>query len=358
MTVDDLVKRPGAWLGTAADSGIVVSSRLRLARNLKEAAFPSWAGEAECERIWKELLPVLQGLQGMSPGFSVAMSELDDVDKQVLFERHLISREQTERGRGSGLVCSDDETLAIMVNEEDHLRLQAIAPGLDLKETWRRIDGADTEIEASFAFAFSPRLGFLTACPTNVGTAMRASVMLHLPGLVLMNQISPIIKGVSKIGLAVRGLWGEGTDAVGNMFQISNQISLGEKEQDIIANIEQIVLEIVNHEKNARSQLMEKREAVLRDHVGRAYGILTNAHLLSSKEALDLLSGLNLGIELGILTEVERKVVHELLLRTQPAHLQKAEGKKLKPKDRDRARADLVRNRLRGERSPQSEDKR
>ncbi|MFH0954163.1 MAG: protein arginine kinase [Verrucomicrobiota bacterium] len=346
MTVDDFLKQPGAWLGTAEDSGIVVSSRLRLARNLKEAAFPGWAGEQECDRIWKELQPVLQALTRMAPGFAAGMSDLDELDRQVLFERHLISREQSEKGRGSGLVASADETQAIMVNEEDHLRMQVITAGLNLKETWARIDELDSQIEKSFAYAFSARLGYLTACPTNVGTGMRASVMLHVPGLVLMNQINPIVKGVSKIGLAVRGLWGEGTEAVGNMFQISNQISLGEKEENIIANLEQIVLEIVNHEKNARAQLMEKREAILRDHVGRAYGILANAHILSSKEALDLLSGLNLGIELGILNKVDRKVINELLLMTQPGHLQKAEGKKLKPKDRDRARADLIRTRL------------
>ena len=175
---------------------------------------------------------------------------------------------------------------------------------------------------------------------------MRASVMLHLPGLVLMGEINPIVKGVSKIGLAVRGLWGEGTEAIGNMFQISNQISLGEKEENIIASLEQIVLEIVEHEKNARTRLMERREAVLRDHVGRAHGILSNAYILSSKEALDLLSGLRLGIELGILNAVDRVVIDELLLMTQPGHLQKLEGRKLKTKDRDRARAELVRNRL------------
>ena len=208
------------------------------------------------------------------------------------------------------------------------------------------LDGIDTEIEKSVSYAFSPRLGYLTACPSNVGTGMRASVMLQVPGLVLMGEVNPIIKGVSKIGLAVRGLWGEGTEAVGNMFQISNQIRLGEREDQIIASLEQIVLEVVEHEKNARVRLMEKRESLVRDHVGRAYGILTNAHILSSKEALDLLSALRLGIDLGILKPMNGRVIDELVLKTQPAHLQKMEGKALKPKDRDKARASLVRSEI------------
>ena len=186
----------------------------------------------------------------------------------------------------------------------------------------------------------------MTACPTNVGTGMRASVMLHLPGLVLMNEINPVVKGMSKIGLAVRGLWGEGTEAIGNMFQISNQITLGEKEEEIIANIEQIVLEIIEHEKNARVRLVDKKDSIVRDHVGRAFGILAYAHILTSKEALDLLSGLRLGIDMGILKSIDRRSIDELLLLTQPGHLQKVEGKALKPKERDRARAKLVRDKL------------
>ncbi len=346
MTVDDLLKQPGAWLAAGKDTGTVVSSRLRLARNLKNRAFPGWAGEDECERIWKDLQPVLGQLRSMTPSFALSMGEIDLLDKQVLFERHLMSREQAEKGKGSGLVAAVDESMSIMVNEEDHMRLQVMRPGLDLDRTWKAIDAMDNEIEQHVSYAFSPRFGFLTACPSNVGTGMRASVMLHVPGLVLANEINPIVKGVSKIGLAVRGLWGEGTEAVGNMFQISNQISLGEKEETTIANLTQVVLEIVEHEKNARARMMERKEAMLCDHVGRAYGILAHAHILTSKEALDLLSGLRLGIDLGILKKMNRRVVDELLLVTQPAHLQKSEGKKLKAKDRDQARASLVREKL------------
>lgn len=346
MTVDELLQQPGAWLAVGGDTGTVISSRIRLARNLKKSAFPGWAGEEECEQIWQELKPVLTTLKALSPSFSMDMAALDEVDKQILFERHLISHEHSERGRGSGLVAATDESVAVMVNEEDHLRMQAMRPGLDLRKTWDAINAVDDEIERAVAYAFSPRLGYLTACPTNVGTAMRASVMLHVPGLVLQGEVTSIIKGMGKIGLAVRGLWGEGTEAIGNMFQVSNQISMGEKEETVIANLEQIVLEVVQHETNARARLMERKEPLARDHVGRAYGILSNAHILSSKEALHLLSALRLGIDLGILKTMNRRVIDELILQTQPAHLQKLEGKKLKEKDRDRARADLVRRRI------------
>ncbi|MFH0909002.1 MAG: protein arginine kinase [bacterium] len=346
MNVDNLLKQPGAWLSHGSDTGIVVSSRIRLARNLESAAFPGWAGEEECEKLWVRLSATLTGMKGLAPPMAISMGDLGELDKQVLFERHLISREQAEKGRGSGLVLRRDEQLSVMVNEEDHLRLQAMSPGLNLLGIWKNIDALDSEIEANVDYAFSPRLGYMTACPTNVGTGMRASVMLHLPGLVLMNEINPVVKGMSKIGLAVRGLWGEGTEAIGNMFQISNQVTLGEKEEEIIANIEQIVLEIIEHEKNARARLVDKKDLIVRDHVGRAFGILAYAHILTSKEALDLLSGLRLGIDMGILKSMDRCSIDELLLLTQPGHLQKVEGKVLKPKERDRARAKLVRDKL------------
>lgn len=346
MNVDDFLKQAGSWLSVGKESSTVVSSRVRLARNLKDAAFPGWAGEEECDRIWEDVHPILLDIESMTPGYAVKMSDLESLDKQILFERHLISREQAEKTKGSGLVVRQDESISIMVNEEDHLRIQVLQPGLDLERAWSLIDSLDSDIEKSMRYAFSTRLGYLTACPTNVGTGMRASAMLHLPGLVLMEEINPIIKGMGKIGLAVRGPWGEGTEAIGNMFQISNQITLGEKESEIVKNLGQIVQEIVEHEKNARERLKQKKTHLLHDHVGRAYGILSNAHILTSKEALDLLSGLRLGVDLGILQDLDRQAIDQLLLLTQPAHLQKIESRQLKPKDRDRARARLVRSKL------------
>ncbi len=348
MTIDDLLKQPGAWLDVETDHGPVISSRIRLARNLKSAAFPGWAGEEECERIWREVGPLLSTMPSLTPPVALAMAELDEVDRQILLERHLVSREQSGKGRGSGVVFRRDETLSAMVNEEDHLRIQGMRPGLDLPRIWAEVDRLDSEIEERLDYAFSTKLGYLTACPTNVGTGLRASVMLHLPGLVLMNEITPLMKGLGKIGLAVRGLMGEGTEASGNMFQISNQMTLGEPEPQIIKTIMEIVQELLEHEANARARLLERREGMVRHHVGRAYGILCHAHILTSKEAMDLLSGLRLGVDLGILRSVPRRVVDELMLLTQPGHLQKVEEKALKPKERDRFRARLVRNRLTG----------
>ena len=347
MKVDDLLKRPVAWLATDANQDdIVVSSRVRLARNLADTSFPSWASEDESAQVWERLEPLLLSLSELAPAHAFAMDALSMIDRQVLFERHLISLEQMERERGSGLVFTEDESMAIMVNEEDHLRLQALRAGLALHDLWRRIDALDTAIERAVPYAFSPKLGYLTACPTNVGTGLRASVMLHLPGLVLWNEMGPIVKGMGKIGLAVRGLWGEGTESAGHMFQVSNQVTLGETEEQILNGLEQIVQELVGHETNARLRLLEKRKDRLRDHVGRALGILTHAHILSSKEVLDLLSALRLGVGTGILKSVKRETVDGLLLDTLPAHMQKAAGRGLKPKERDRIRARLVRERL------------
>lgn len=344
--VDALLKNPGAWLKIGAPPGVMVSSRVRLARNLEGIAFPGWAGAEESVRLWHSLRPVLEALPGCTPSVALEMEGLNRVDKEILIERHLISRDLAEKGRGSGLVFKADETVVIMVNEEDHIRMQAMSPGLSLRGLWRTIDGIDTDLEQKVRYAFSTRLGYLTACPTNVGTGMRASVMLHLPGLVLMNEINPIIKGVNKIGLAVRGLWGEGTDAAGNMFQISNQTTLGETEDTIISRLEQIVLEIEEHEKNAKARLLQQKEISLRDHVGRAYGILTNACLLNSRETLDMLSALRLGIELNLVREWSTSLIDELFLLIQPGHLQKAEGRVIGAEKRDLARARLIRTRL------------
>lgn len=346
MTLHDLIQRPHAWVWDLGEASIAVTSRVRLARNLRGAAFPGWAGEEECERIWKRVEAVAVTLPSLAHPIACGMNELSAGERYILFERHLISHEQAEKQRGSGLVLKEDETVAIMVNEEDHLRMQALLPGLRLKEAWARINQVDDEIEKHLDYAFSPRWGYLTACPSNVGTGIRASVMLHLPGLVLLDEMDPIIKGIQKIGLAVRGVWGEGTEASGDMFQISNQMTLGESEEHIVSTLEQVVLELVEHEKNARLRLLDKRPVRLEDHVGRALGILTHAHILTSHEALDLLSALRLGSELGIVKKIERPLIDELLLWTQPAHLQMREGRPLKPDERDIARAELIRGRL------------
>jgi len=346
MRVDKLLKNRGAWLVGGEGTGIVISSRVRLARNLRDHVFPGWASDEQRLKVWGILNPVLSGLAAMQPAACYFLDALSELDRMLLFERHLISKEQMASRAGQGVVIREDERAAIMVNEEDHLRLQVLRPGLMLRDAWQCVDEMDSRIEEAVPFAFSEKLGYLTSCPTNVGTGMRASVMMHLPGLVFMEEVGPVIKGLNKIGLTVRGLWGEGTEAVGNMFQVSNQITLGDCEEAIVSNLQTIVEEIVQHEQNARLRLMESREHIVFDYVGRALGILSNAHILASKEALGLLSGLRLGIEMGILKGLNRESVDDLLVATQPAHLQKYMKSELTPEERDIARADLVRKRL------------
>src|SRR5690242_10999751 len=325
---------------------IVMSSRVRLARNVKDAAFPGWAKKPERVRVLDLIRPAIEGLPEMKGAFSESMDSLSSLDKQILVERHLISREHAAKSAGSGLVLNRDETLCFMINEEDHLRMQALRPGLQLRQAWMAIDQADSALEKQLEYAFSPELGYLTACPTNLGTGIRVSAMLHLPGLVLAEQINPIIQSVNKLGLAVRGLYGEGTEALGNVFQVSNQMTLGESESAIVERLEKVLAQIIEHEENARATLLEKKAKMVFNHIGRAYGILANAHTITSKETMNLLSLMRLGVDMGVFPGVDRALVDELFLVTQPAHLQKQHSEKLTAEERDLLRADMVRERL------------
>jgi protein arginine kinase len=247
---------------------------------------------------------------------------------------------------GSAVVINPPQTISIMINEEDHLRMQAITCGLELEKTFQMIDEIDTALEAQLDFAFEEELGYLTACPTNVGTGMRASAMVHLPGLVLGEQINQVVNSVNKIGLAVRGLYGEGTEAMGNLFQVSNQTTLGEKEDQIIGRLHKVIETLIQRETQARETLLETKRTTLMDQIGRAYGILTHAYSISSKEALNLISILRLGIDLGFFPEEGRAIINQLLMDTQPAHLQNLSQQKLAAEERDHLRADIVRERL------------
>lgn len=327
---------------------IVMSSRVRLARNLKDAAFPGWAKKPERVRVLELIRPAVEALPEMKQAFSETMDSLSTLDKQILVERHLISREHAAKSAGSGLVLNREESLCVMINEEDHLRMQALRPGLQLRQAWTAIDQADSSLEKKLEYAFSPDLGYLTACPTNIGTGIRVSAMLHLPGLVLAEQINPIIQSVNKLGLAVRGLYGEGTEALGNVFQVSNQMTLGESEGSIVERLEKVLAQIIEHEENARATLLEKKPKMVYNHIGRAYGILANAHSISSKETMNLLSLMRLGVDVGLFPGVDRSLVDELFILTQPAHLQKQHTEKLSAEERDLLRADMVRERLKG----------
>src|SRR3989475_5544018 len=326
---------------------IVLSSRVRLARNLKGLAFPGWAKKAERVKALEQIRPAVEGLPQMGDSFSESMDNLTLLDKNILVERHLVSREHAAKNAGSGLVLNREETLCVMINEEDHLRMQALRPGLQLKQAWHAIDQIDSKLEKKLSYAFSADLGYLTACPTNLGTGIRVSAMLHLPGLVLAEQINQIIQAVNKLGLAVRGLYGEGTEALGNVFQVSNQMTLGEAETDIVERLNKVLTQIIEHEENARGTLLEKKPKMVFNQIGRAYGILANAHSISSKETMNLLSLMRLGIDLGLFPGAERALVDELFIVTQPAHLQKQFTEKLSAEERDVLRADMLRDRLR-----------
>ncbi len=347
MKFSNVMSTAGEWLrGEGPHHQIVISSRVRFARNLRNRAFPGWAKKAERTAILDLIRPRVEELLEMQDSFSELLQDLSALEKQVLVERHLISREHAAKGVGSAIVMNRRQTLSIMINEEDHLRMQSIRSGLQLKQAFKLVDKVDSALESKLEFAYDQRLGYLTACPTNVGTGMRASAMLHLPGLVLSELINQVIQAVSKIGLAVRGLYGEGTEAMGNLFQISNQTTLGEKEDEIVSRLTKVIETIIGKEHDARQVLIQKKSNTLWDQIGRAYGVLTYAHAMSSKEALNLLSIIKLGVDLGAFPEDRRLPIDELFIDTQPAHLQKSSQQKLNAEERDHLRAQIIRERL------------
>ncbi len=347
MKFSNVMATAGEWLrGEGPHHQIVVSSRVRLARNLRNRAFPGWAKKAERTSILDLIRPRVEELTEMQDSFSESLQELSALERQVLVERHLISREHAAKGVGSAVVMNRRQTLSIMINEEDHLRMQSIRSGLQLKQAFKLVDKIDSALEGKLEFAYDQRLGYLTACPTNVGTGMRASAMLHLPGLVLSELINQVIQAVSKIGLAVRGLYGEGTEAMGNLFQISNQTTLGEKEDEIINRLSKVIETIIEKEHDARQVLLQKKSNTLWDQIGRAYGVLTYAHAMASKEALNLLSIIKLGVDLDAFPEDRRLPIDELFIDIQPAHLQKSSQQKLNAEERDHLRAQIIRERL------------
>lgn len=322
--------------------GIVLSSRVRLARNLCGLPFPDVASpeirSEVCRRVLaaaREQLPIQENL-----------GDATLLRRQSLFEEHLISRALLEERPDSAICMDSSRRRSVMVNEEDHLRIQALRPGLSLKEAWSDADALDDVLEGSLDYAFSSNLGYLTSCPSNVGTGMRASALMHLPGLVLMGEIEPIMRGLGKIGLTVRGRWGEGTAALGHMFQISNQITLGMAESRIVKDLEEIVSEIAEHERNARERLRRERKLFAEDLVARAEGILRSARVMTTQEALERLSELRLGISLGLVRKTGMELVDRLLLEVQPAHLQTIAGRCLDSGERDAIRAEKLRTEL------------
>lgn len=350
MQMRDLARAPGEWLkGTGPESDVVISSRIRLARNLVQFPFLSQATPQQTQRVLDIVGETLANVPMTSKLSLVDLSKADEVDRSLLVERHLISRELADGDWPRGVAFSDTETMSVMINEEDHLRTQVLHSGLELSDTWHQIDQLDDALEQKLDFAFSAQLGYLTACPTNVGTGIRVSVMLHLPALVITREIEKVFQAVAKVNLAVRGLYGEGTQASGDFYQVSNQRTLGKSEEQIISNIESVVPRVVEYEKIARNKLLAENRPTLEDRVWRAYGQLKTARTISSEETMHLLSAVRMGVNIGLITDLSMNAINQLFIHTQPAHLQELRGEVLDPDERNVERAEYIRSRLNGE---------
>jgi protein arginine kinase len=347
--IDRLLKNPTEWLrGGGPESEIVVSSRIRLARNLAGFPFISKLSKEQEEDIIDSVEASVHQAPALKDVLFIRYHEVTELDKQFLLERHLISREHAVEQGEKAVAVSPNEIVSLMVLEEDHLRLQVFQSGFNLTETWRIVNEIMNGLEKNLPFSFHANLGYLTACPTNVGTGIRASCMLHLPGLVLTKQVNKVIQALAKMNLATRGLYGEGSQAAGNFFQISNQVTLGQNEEEILLGIEKVIHQMIAHEKEARHYLMEKRKSKFEDQIWRALGTLKSSRIISSGEAVQLLSLVRLGVDLGFIAHLKHPGLNSLFLLIQPAHLQKMYGRALGASDRDIRRADLIREKMKG----------
>ncbi|MGI6622807.1 MAG: protein arginine kinase [Clostridiaceae bacterium] len=336
------------YIDAGPDSDIVVSSRVRLARNFKNYPFPKRSTREDQENIIKETNEALfKGNPELRDNLSLIMfRDIPPIERQILVEKHLVSKELAESSLVVGALISDDEQISIMLNEEDHLRIQCLASGMQLEKVFDLCNSLDDIISERIEYAFDESIGYLTSCPTNVGTAVRASLMLHLPALTMTGYIKTVLESCGKLGLAVRGLYGENTEAHGNMYQLSNQITLGRSEIDIVLSIKNIGIQIIEQERLLRSELLKRNTKRLEDRIMRSYGILRYTRILTSEEALKRLSDIRLGINLGLIDELSETDVNEMILNIQPGSLQKYAGKILKPDDRDSMRAEYVRKKI------------
>ena len=323
-----------AWLeASGPGSHLVVSTRVRLARNLQRHRFTTRNEPAERDAILGEVESAASETRGLGRAVRFRVDRLETLDRQLLLERHLISRELAATDpalrvrTGSGLLVQDQAS--VMVNEEDHLRLQALRSGFELDAAWALVAALDSELGQRLGFAFHPEFGYLTSCPTNVGTGLRASVLVHLPGLVLTKEINKILQALSQVGLTFRGLYGEGSEVVGNLFQLSNQTTLGKSEPELLDQLGKLVRQVMEHEERSRQILLRDATAILEDKVWRAYGLLRYARTLSFEETMNLLSGVRLGVGLGLIPNVALYTLNKLLVFTQPAHLAAAQGRAL-----------------------------
>ena len=349
MNLDRLLPNVGEWLrGSGSDVDVVVSTRVRLARNLAQFPFTNRASRGQKSEIEARIRDAISHLD-LAPRLNyVSVTELSAIDRLFLVERQLVSRELANVLEGPrGVAFDERESLSIMVNEEDHIRMQVIRSGLALDDVWNAIDAIDNGLEAKLDFAFHDEFGYLTACPTNVGTGMRASVMVHLPALGITKQIEKVFKALQKINLVVRGLYGEGSRASGDLYQISNQVTLGRSEERVLNEIREVIAMILEYERQARQILLRERRQVEEDRVSRALGTLSSATMITAEETMELLSAIRLGIHLNLIDDIPAALVNQLFIQTQAAHLQKIVGASLEGEERNAARANFLRNKLR-----------
>jgi protein arginine kinase len=336
------------WLeGSGPHADIVLSTRIRLARNLQGHAFSPQIRESEREQIFERARRAAEhtAIQG---GIALDLSALAPLSRKILLERHLISRElagdaDRSPARGAGLIVGPRDALGLMINEEDHLRLQVLVSGLRLRDAYQRLDRLDEQLGAELAFSFHTEFGFLTSCPTNAGTGLRASILIHLPGLVLTREIGRILQGISQVGLTFRGLHGEGSEVVGNFFQLSNQTTLGKSEEDLIDHLDRMVGRVIQYESRARRVLLRDAPEVIDDKIWRAYGLLRFARSLSFDEVMNLLSGVRLGVSMNLLSGLRVYTLNKIMIYAQNAHLEQAAGRALSDSERDVHRATIVR---------------
>jgi protein arginine kinase len=344
---EELVKKSASWLSEdGPQSEIVLSSRVRFARNLKEFKFPPSADTDTRDKIITFIKTAFENAGILNQGKFLKSTDINSLDQNFLVERHLISPEFMKDGTGRGLFIDNSNHLSIMINEEDHIRLQVLSAGLSINDCWELASEMDIRLSGKIEYAYDNKFGYLTSCPTNVGTGLRASILIHLPGLVLTRDIDNVINRISKVGLVARGFYGEGTDVLGNLFQISNQTTLGRSEDEIIDSLSKVTQQIIEYEMNSQETLMKDASDQIEDKVWRSYGILLHARVLSSNEIMNLLSALRLGVSLKLIDEVSLDDINDLLIVTQPAHIQKYFNREMDSTERDMIRADLVRERL------------
>lgn len=323
---------------------IVLSSRIRLARNIANTPFPAYLDAEGANKLIEKVEDAAKR-NGEHSYKLYTIDKMPQVEKQLLLERHLISPDLVKSPKGAALI-SEDEMISIMINEEDHIRIQSILPGFQVKKAWSIANDIDDILEGTLDYSYDEKLGYLTCCPTNVGTGIRASAMIHLPALNMLGNISKILQTVTHIGITIRGIYGEGTEFLGNLFQISNQITLGLSEEEIVENINAVTSQILEKEREARNILLNNNRTQLEDRIWRSWGLLKNARVMTSQEAMKLLSDIRLGMDLNIIENLTVPLLNEIMIDTQPAGIQKFAGEELSPEARDIIRAEIIRQKL------------